>query len=45
MYFGHYPTRQVFFFSTFIYHNHWGAFAVLMTAVCLGLVWRYGLRS
>lgn len=26
------------FFSTFIYHNHWGAFTVLCTAVCLGLL-------
>jgi O-antigen ligase len=25
------------FFSTFVYHNHWGAFTVLNTSVCLGL--------
>jgi O-antigen ligase len=44
VFFGHIPVpRQPLFFSTFLYHNHWGAFAVLMTAVCLGLVWRYAL--
>lgn len=26
------------FFSTFIYYNHWGAFALLNTAICLGLL-------
>ncbi|SDS64395.1 O-antigen ligase family protein [Opitutus sp. GAS368] len=26
------------FFSTFIYHNHWGAFTLLNTAVCLALL-------
>lgn len=26
------------YFATFIYHNHWGAFTVLNTAVCLGLL-------
>jgi O-antigen ligase len=40
-YFGAVTTRQSHFFSSFIYHNHWGAFAVLMTAVGIGLVLRY----
>ena len=36
---------QLFFFSSFVYHNHWGAFVVLMMAVCLGLIWHYGRRN
>jgi len=42
LYFGSVPSPQVRFFSTFVYHNHWGAFAVLMTALSLGLIFRYG---
>ncbi|MEY2880151.1 MAG: hypothetical protein RLZZ15_2531 [Verrucomicrobiota bacterium] len=38
------PSPQKFFFSSFVYHNHWGAFAVLMAAACLGLVWHYARR-
>lgn len=34
-------TRQTYFFASFIYHNHWGAYALLMTALCLGLTWHY----
>ncbi|HTH49772.1 MAG TPA: O-antigen ligase family protein, partial [Candidatus Limnocylindria bacterium] len=33
------------FFSTFIYANHWGAFTLLNTAVCLGLVSHFVRRS
>lgn len=33
------------FFSTFIYHNHWGAFTVLNTAICLGLLFHYMRRT
>jgi O-antigen ligase len=40
-YFGAVTTRQTHFFGSFIYHNHWGAFAVLMTAAGIGLVLRY----
>lgn len=40
-YFGAVVTKQTHFFSSFIYHNHWGAFAVLMTAAGIGLVLRY----
>jgi O-antigen ligase len=29
---------QNYFFASFIYHNHWGAFTLLMTAICLGLI-------
>ena len=35
------PSPQPFFFSSFIYHNHWGSFALLMAAACIGLVWYY----
>ena len=38
-------TRQSYFFASFIYHNHWGAYALLMTAVCLGLTWHYVQRG
>ncbi len=43
-YFGAVETRQPYFFSTFIYHNHWGAFTLLMLVVCIGLAWHYGRR-
>lgn len=36
---------QKAFFSSFVYHNHWGAFAVMALAVCLGLTWHYARRS
>ena len=29
------------FFATFIYHNHWGAFALMNIAVCLALLFHY----
>ncbi len=32
------PTPQPYFFSTFVYHNHWGAFTTLNVAACLGLL-------
>ncbi|MBI2517761.1 MAG: O-antigen ligase family protein [Opitutae bacterium] len=37
LWFGLVPSPQEHFFSTFVYHNHWGAFTVLNTAACLGL--------
>lgn len=43
-FFGLIKTRQPFFFSSFLYHNHWGAFTILMTTLCLGLVWHFGTR-
>jgi O-antigen ligase len=33
------------FFATFIYHNHWGAFTLLNTAVCLGLLFHFLRRG
>lgn len=37
LYFGSVPSPQEYFFSTFVYHNHWGAYALLMISVLLGL--------
>lgn len=45
LYFGRVPSSQVNFFASFVYHNHWGAFIVLMLAACLGLIWHYARRS
>ena len=44
VFFGAVTTRQHLFFSTFLYHNHWGAYLVLMLAACLGLIWHYARR-
>lgn len=33
------------FFSTFIYHNHWGAFTLLNAAACLGLLYHFARRG
>lgn len=38
LWFGLVPSPNARYFSTFIYHNHWGAFVVLSTAICLGLL-------
>jgi O-antigen ligase len=45
LFFGFIDSPQVYFFSSFIYHNHWGAFTVLMTALSLGLVAHFARRS
>ena len=39
-YFGSWVTPNPKWFATFLYHNHWGAFAILSTAASLGLVFR-----
>ncbi len=39
------PTRQIFFFASFVYHNHWGAFMLLMISSGLALTWHYGRRK
>ncbi|HVU23839.1 MAG TPA: O-antigen ligase family protein [Opitutus sp.] len=41
LYFGLKSTRQLHFFASFIYDNHWGAFAVLMCGITIGLVAHY----
>ena len=38
LWFGLVPSPNARFFSTFIYPNHWGAFTLLNTAVCLALL-------
>jgi len=38
LFFNHVASPNSSFFASFIYHNHWGAFVVLMLAVCLGLL-------
>jgi O-antigen ligase len=45
LYFGLQKSPQIFYFSTFIYHNHWGAFIVLMTAASLGLIFHFARRN
>ena len=45
LYFGLVASPQPFFFSTFVYHNHWGSFAVMAAAACLGLIWHYARRG
>lgn len=40
LWFGLVESPQPLFFATFVYHNHWGAFTLLNTAVCLGLLFR-----
>ena len=45
LYFGLVKSPNPVFFASFIYHNHWGAFVLLMIAACLGLVWHYSRRS
>ncbi len=45
LWFGLVPSPNPKFFSTFIYHNHWGAFTLLNTAVCLGLLYHFMRRG
>jgi O-antigen ligase len=44
LFFGLRKSPNLFFFSTFIYHNHWGAFVILSAAACAGLVFHYAGR-
>ena len=41
IFFGAFKSPQDYFFASFVYDNHWGAFIVLATAACVGLVLRY----
>lgn len=45
LYFGLKKTKQILFFSSFIYHNHWGAFILMMAATCVGLVFHFARRN
>jgi len=42
--FGLVEAPNPFFFATFVYHNHWGAFALLYAAVWLGLAFHHLAR-
>ena len=41
LYFGLQPSPNTEFFATFIYHNHWGAYVTLGTAMALGLLFHH----
>jgi len=45
LWFGAVASPNPRFFATFIYHNHWGAFTLLNTAVCLALFFHHHRRS
>jgi O-antigen ligase len=45
LWFGLVESPQPLFFSTFVYHNHWGAFTLLNTAVCLALLFYFTRQS
>ncbi|HWA28475.1 MAG TPA: O-antigen ligase family protein [Lacunisphaera sp.] len=45
LWFGAVPSPNPRFFSTFIYHNHWGAFTLLNTAACVALLFHYHRRG
>lgn len=38
LFFGQIASPNTTFFGSFIYHNHWGAFIVLILSICLGLL-------
>jgi O-antigen ligase len=41
IFFGAVPVPQIRYFATFVYHNYWGAFTVMMIALIVGLGWHY----
>lgn len=45
IFFGLYPSPQKYFFASFVYHNHWGAFMLLIIAVAVALTRYYAQRS
>lgn len=45
LWFGSVPSPNQHFFATFIYHNHWGSFALLALGACLGLIFHYQRRG
>lgn len=45
LWFGLVPSPQKFFFSTFVYHNHWAAFTLLNLAAALGLFFHFLRRG
>ncbi len=45
IYFGAIRSPQDYFFASFVYDNHWGAFMILMIGACAGLTLRYAFGS
>jgi O-antigen ligase len=45
LFFGRVVSPNNTFFASFIYHNHWGAFAVLMIGVCLAWIFQQTRRQ
>ncbi len=45
LWFGLVASPNTRFFSTFIYHNHWGAFTLLNTAACVALLFHFHRRG
>lgn len=45
LWFGAVESPQRYFFSTFVYHNHWVAFTLLNLGACLALLFHYLRRS
>jgi len=41
IYFGSVRAPHEYFFASFVYDNHWGAFIILMVGACVGLTLRY----
>ncbi|HZZ56928.1 MAG TPA: O-antigen ligase family protein [Opitutaceae bacterium] len=45
IFFGAVRSPQAFFFASFVYDNHWGAFVLLLTSALLGLVWYHAYHG
>jgi O-antigen ligase len=45
LFFGAIASPNKTFFASFIYHNHWGAFVILMLATTLGLLFHQASRN
>lgn len=45
LFFGLQPSPNEAFFASFIYHNHWGSFALLMIAAALALAFHVATRA
>lgn len=41
IYFNAIATPQPYFFASFVYHNHWGAFSLLMLGATAGMAWHF----
>jgi O-antigen ligase len=44
-YFGRIKSPNKLFFSTFLYHNHWGPHVLLLLVSCIGLAWAFFAKS